>query len=318
MTDSETESNDASIQEIEGNDEEVIKSWKRCTKCRRPTIYHEGKCGKNCNLELLDEDQMKQHETSVLQKIKDKNAENKKEQAKSNTGQKSSKAVLDPDIIEGLKKLLANQSKDKNINNLAQNASNLQNSSQFIPTPPWMNMWNQYHWNQWNGPNQQQWNPRQQIPNQQANQQQFQPQQPQYQQQQMQNPTQQFMQPTPVPKFTKNMSLEAWKRKVNVWSVNHVHINESLRLNMILESLKENNERKELQNWIGLLYHTSHMKVGLPNILCHLVHANIQPICWHQPQILCSANILASATNIVCAYTPNKSKVLWKITVILG
>ena len=251
MTDSETENSDTSIQEIEGNDDDIMKSWKRCTNCKRPTIYHEGRCGKNCNLELLSEDQMKQHEMSVLQKIKDKNTDNKKEQAKSDTGQKSSNAVLDPSLIEGLKNLLANQSKDKNVNNSAQNASNLQNSSQFIPTPPWMNMWNQYPWNQWNGPNQQQWNQRQQIPNQQVNQQQFQPQQqPMYQQQQIQNPTQQFMQPTSVPKFTKNMSLEAWKRKINVWSANHVHINESLRLNMILESLKENNERKELQNWV--------------------------------------------------------------------
>jgi len=253
MTDSETENSDASVVEVGGNDEGVIKSWKRCTKCKRPTINHEGKCGQSCNLELLDEDQMKQYELSLLQKIKDKSMETTKDDGKKdnkgdkNKDQKSSRGELDPSLIEGLKQLLANQDKNKNINNSAQNAPNPHDNSQFIPTPPWMNMWNQYPWNQWNAPNQQQWNPRQQFPNQQVNQQQ--PQQ-QYQQQQIQNPTQQFMQPTPVPKFTKNMSLEAWKRKLNVWSTSHVHINESLRLNMILESLKDNSERHELQNWI--------------------------------------------------------------------
>ena len=255
MTDSETESIDASIQVIEGDDEGVIKSWKRCTKCKRPTINHEGKCGQSCNLELLDEDQMKQYELSLLQKIKDKNVESTKDDGKKDNKSDKKKdqksAGLDPSLIEGLKQLLANQDKHKNANNSVQNVSNQQNNNQFMPTPPWMNMWNQNPWNQWNVPNQNQWNPRQQFPNQQANQQQFQQQpQQQYQQQQIQTPTQQLMQPTPVPKFTKNMSLEAWKRKVNVWSTSHVHVNESLRLNMILESLKENSERKELQNWI--------------------------------------------------------------------
>ena len=38
MTDSETENSDTSIQEIEGNDDDIMKSWKRCTNCKRPTI----------------------------------------------------------------------------------------------------------------------------------------------------------------------------------------------------------------------------------------------------------------------------------------
>ena len=66
MTDSETENSDASVVEVEGNDEGIIKSWKRCTKCKRPTVNHEGKCGQNCKLDLLDEDQMKQYEMSIL------------------------------------------------------------------------------------------------------------------------------------------------------------------------------------------------------------------------------------------------------------
>ena len=180
MTDSETENSDASVVEVGGNDEGVIKSWKRCTKCKRPTINHEGKCGQSCNLELLDEDQMKQYELSLLQKIKDKSMETTKDDGKKdnkgdkNKDQKSSRGELDPSLIEGLKQLLANQDKNKNINNSAQNAPNPHDNSQFIPTPPWMNMWNQNPWNQWNVPNQNQWNPRQQFPNQQANQQQFQ------------------------------------------------------------------------------------------------------------------------------------------------
>ena len=119
MTDSETESIDASIQEIEGNDEEVIKSWKRCTKCRRPTINHEGKFGQNCKLDLLEEDQMKQYEMLILQKIKDKNVEPTKDDGKKDNksdkkrDQKSSNGGLDPSLIEGLKQLLANQAKIK-------------------------------------------------------------------------------------------------------------------------------------------------------------------------------------------------------------
>ena len=46
------------------------------------------------------------------------------------------------------------------------------------------------------------------------------------------------------------MSLEAWKRKINIWSSNHGYINENLRLSMILDSLKDNNDRKELNKWI--------------------------------------------------------------------
>ena len=46
------------------------------------------------------------------------------------------------------------------------------------------------------------------------------------------------------------MSLEAWKRKLNIWSTNHRYISESLRLSMILDSLKENSDRKELNNLI--------------------------------------------------------------------
>ena len=46
------------------------------------------------------------------------------------------------------------------------------------------------------------------------------------------------------------MSLEAWKRKLNIWSSNHGYISESLRLSMIFDSLKENSDRKELNNLI--------------------------------------------------------------------
>ena len=136
------------------------------------------------------------------------------------TNQTMSSSELNPELIEGLKELLQASKHDQN----------QQNVNQGMPTSPWMNMWNPYQWNP--SPTQQQFQ--------------------QSQQQVLQTPTNasQFVQPTPVPKFSKTMSMEAWKRKLNVWSSNHGYINESLKLNMILDSLKENSDRKELNNWI--------------------------------------------------------------------
>ena len=110
------------------------------------------------------------------------------------------------------------------------NDKNQQNVNQGIPTLHWMNIWNLYQRN--SNPSQQQF------------------QQSQQQVQTTQVYTTQFVQPTPVPKFSKAMSLEAWKRKLNIWSTNHRYISESLRLSMILDSLKENSDRKELNNLI--------------------------------------------------------------------
>ena len=52
-----------------------------------------------------------------------------------------------------------------------------------------------------------------------------------------------FMQPTPVPKFNKTMSVEGWMKAVKLWSKTHSHIPEPMRLTMILESLKTNEDR---------------------------------------------------------------------------
>ena len=41
-----------------------------------------------------------------------------------------------------------------------------------------------------------------------------------------------------------------WTKAVKVWSNTHAHIPETMRLNLILESLKVNEERKEVGRWI--------------------------------------------------------------------
>ena len=58
------------------------------------------------------------------------------------------------------------------------------------------------------------------------------------------------MQPIPVPKFHKTMSVDGWTKAVKVWSNNHSHVPEAMRLTLILESLKANEERKEVGRWI--------------------------------------------------------------------
>ena len=54
------------------------------------------------------------------------------------------------------------------------------------------------------------------------------------------------MQPAAVPRFHVTMTVEGWTKAVKVWSNTHAHIPETMRLNLILESLKANEERKEV------------------------------------------------------------------------
>ena len=56
--------------------------------------------------------------------------------------------------------------------------------------------------------------------------------------------------PTPVPKFYKNMTVEAFCKRLKVWNQNQGNSSESLKMTMILDSLKENTEREELKNWV--------------------------------------------------------------------
>ena len=65
------------------------------------------------------------------------------------------------------------------------------------------------------------------------------PKPPQHQPYQLPLPHQ-YMQPTPVPKFRKTMSVAGWEKTVRVWSNSHSDIPEPIRLTMILESLKAN------------------------------------------------------------------------------
>ena len=46
------------------------------------------------------------------------------------------------------------------------------------------------------------------------------------------------------------MSVDGWTKAVKVWSNNHSHVPEAIRLTLILESLKANEERKEVGRWI--------------------------------------------------------------------
>ena len=54
----------------------------------------------------------------------------------------------------------------------------------------------------------------------------------------------------PVPKFTKSLHIEAFVNKIKLWSNNHGHLHESMRLQLVMDSLKENKERTELCSWI--------------------------------------------------------------------
>ena len=44
------------------------------------------------------------------------------------------------------------------------------------------------------------------------------------------------------------MSIEAWKKKVNLWTESYQHIPEVMRLSLIMGSLKNNKDRSELEN----------------------------------------------------------------------
>ena len=58
------------------------------------------------------------------------------------------------------------------------------------------------------------------------------------------------MQPPTVPRFHVTMTVEGWTKAVKVWSNTHAHVPETIRLNQILESLKADEERKEVGRWI--------------------------------------------------------------------
>ena len=58
------------------------------------------------------------------------------------------------------------------------------------------------------------------------------------------------MPPTAVPKFLKTMSVDGWIKNVKVWSTRFTHIPKAMRLTMILESLKANEDRKDAGEWI--------------------------------------------------------------------
>ena len=53
----------------------------------------------------------------------------------------------------------------------------------------------------------------------------------------------------PVPDWNKNLSFEAWKRNIKIWRES-IQLEETLKLTLILESLKKNAERVELKDWI--------------------------------------------------------------------
>ena len=56
--------------------------------------------------------------------------------------------------------------------------------------------------------------------------------------------------PTKVPKFSKKMNVELFLKTLKVWNNSHSFLEESLRMTMILDSMKENTEREDLQNWV--------------------------------------------------------------------
>ena len=53
-----------------------------------------------------------------------------------------------------------------------------------------------------------------------------------------------YMQPILVPRFHKTMSVDGWTKAVSAWSNSHSHIPETMRLTLIMETLKANEERK--------------------------------------------------------------------------
>ena len=54
---------------------------------------------------------------------------------------------------------------------------------------------------------------------------------------------------TPVPEWNLEMSFEAWKRNILIWT-SESKMSPAQKLNQILESLKKNSERAELKIWI--------------------------------------------------------------------
>ena len=63
-------------------------------------------------------------------------------------------------------------------------------------------------------------------------------------------PTQMMLMPTiPVPEFNIELSYEAWKSMLLTWT-SQVVMQPARQLMMIIESLKNNKERKDLKQWI--------------------------------------------------------------------
>ena len=53
----------------------------------------------------------------------------------------------------------------------------------------------------------------------------------------------------PVPDWNSDMSFEAWKRNIDIWSKDNP-MKESQKLSILIESLKKNIERHEIKDWV--------------------------------------------------------------------
>ena len=221
--------------QVLSEEEEELVWLRRCKKCRRPTTKHPKPSGQRCNQPELTEAEMKEYERELKRQLEEEELQREQQREQ----EEAAAAVVDNsgrnanegnDVMRQLVSLFG-QVINMNQNNQSTESSGSERENQMNNLQQMQNMVDNLA-------------PRGGRQARAGNRQQQQPQPPQQYDYRMYQP------PVPVPVFNKDLSVEAWAKKIIVWNENHDHMKESMRMSMILDSLKSNEERKNLKSWI--------------------------------------------------------------------
>ena len=229
------------VEEMAKQTEEQIVSesnWPRCSKCKRYMFMHDPGRGVNCEMSLLSKEELEVHDRKILLK----RLEKAKEAQKKTSHDASVTAVEEnsqPEPVAGGATNQSAASQEPPVTNTEQSGTAGYSGMFMHPmfmmnTPLMMNQQTRQIPHQ--DPNQLFMNPFLYNP-------------------MMMNSAMTGMMPTnmmvktPVPEWNLEMSFEAWKRNLLIWT-SESKMSPAQKLNQILESLKKNSERAELKIWI--------------------------------------------------------------------
>ena len=222
--------------ETEEEVEEEVVQTRRCTKCHRPLTKHPRPTGRKCELDELEGEALKTYEKNLLETLRKEEKQREKEaeeKTRRNANKKKNNEITVNQLLESLNNLNQNDQSTSSSGSQLTMMESLQQLNNLVQNIPVAAAAGRTGGSGGSGG----------------------------QTRTTQNQTQQeqgrqagmmfYQQPIPVPVFSRDMTVESWGKKLVVW--NEVHeksISESMRMSMILDSLKANTERKNLKSWI--------------------------------------------------------------------